>query len=780
VKRIDPLFFFFVVVFEALAGSATWAQSDGSSRGAETANVPANAALEDIVVTARKREETLANVPISVTAFSEQTLDRLNIRSFDDYATQTPNLSFSYGTADYSFGGSRSPAIRGVSGEGTVGVYIDDTPVPDSLDPRVVDIARIEILKGPQGTLFGQGSLGGNLRLVTVAPTTVDPSIHFQARAGVTSGGGSPDYGVDFAGSQSIIGDTLVARLVGFVDHTAGFLTRTYANADGTRVSSNNQGASLSYGGSLALLWRATDQLTVTPRVMYQFTENHGWPAPYAPLPGFTVSSLTLNRVANIQEGTTDHWVLPSITVKYMGEGFSIVSSTSYFDRLTLNTEDDSEGTQWAFDHAGYLPTVSPKQPFPWNYSLPQRNATNETRISFDPQHGLSGIAGVYISHQYQNDVDNGNTLPGLAAGGYTNFPGYCPGTLPCPSYNTNLVFIGAYPVNKLDEAAFGELYYDWRQLQFTAGLRYFRERQSESYVVQGAVEGGYSARNLGEATQHGVTPKIAVSYKIDSDTMVYASASKGFRAGGVGQSLLSYCGLLPELGVKPGEPTKFGADWVWNYELGGKAQLDGERLVLTGAVFQMNWSNIQQRFTVPICDLGITVNEGAARSRGAELEVSGRPWARLEVRAGIGYVDARITEQGLSVLPGVGSRIAQVPEVTENISATMTQPLKGDYVGFVTADASHVGSSDSYTASLGYPLVRPGYTLLNGSVGMRWKSAELALYAANITNQHPNLGDLSPAGYAQHTDLSADAPILPRVATLQPFNAGIQYRQRF
>jgi outer membrane receptor protein involved in Fe transport len=284
----------------------------------------------------------------------------------------------------------------------------------------------------------------------------------------------------------------------------------------------------------------------------------------------------------------------------------------------------------------------------------------------------------------------------------------------------------------------------------------------------------------LGEATQHGVTPKIAVSYKIDSDTMVYASASKGFRAGGVGQSLLSYCGLLPELGVKPGEPTKFGADWVWNYELGGKAQLDGERLVLTGAVFQMNWSNIQQRFTVPICDLGITVNEGAARSRGGELEVSGRPWERLEVRAGIGYVDARITEQGLSVLPGVGSRIAQVPEVTENISATMTQPLKGDYVGFVTADASHVGSSDSYTASLGYPLVRPGYTLLNGSVGMRWKSAELALYAANITNQHPNLGDLSPAGYAQHTDLSADAPILPRVATLQPFNAGIQYRQRF
>jgi outer membrane receptor protein involved in Fe transport len=762
-----------------LLSPAAWPQST-TPAGSEAETASRAAALEEIVVTARKREETLADVPISITAFSEQTLDRLNIRDFNDFATQTPNLSFSYGTAELGFGGTRSPAIRGVSGEGTVGVYIDDTPVPDSIDPRVVDLARIEILKGPQGTLFGQGSLGGNLRMITVQPSASDPDIHFEARAGATSGGGSPDYGVNFAGSYNLIDDHLIARLVGFVDHTAGFLTRTYPDAAGNLVHVNNQGATFSYGGSLSLLWKLTDRLSITPRILYQMSSDYGWAAPYAPLPGFTITSLTLNRVADIQEGVSDHWALPSLLINYRGDGFTIVSSTNYFDRDILNTEDASEGTQWAFDNAGYLPHVSPKQPFPWNESIPQRSETNETRISFDQSHGFSGVAGIYISQQFSNEIDNGNYLPGLAAGGYTTFPGYCPGTPPCPTYGSDLVWYSVYPLTKLDEAAFGELYYEWQHWQFTAGLRYYKERQTRSEVNAGAVEAAYNPQDLGTATQHGVTPKGAVSYKISEDTMVYASAAKGFRAGGVGQSLLPYCGLLPELGLKPGEPTKYNADWVWNYEVGGKTQLAGGRMVLSAALFQMNWSNIQQNFTVPVCFLGITENEGAARSRGGEIELSGHPWESLDIRAGIGYVDARITEQGLPVLPPVGARIAQVPEATENFSATVTHPLKGPYEGFITGEVSHVGSSDSYTASLGHPLTRPGYTLVNGSMGVRWSKSELALYAANITNRHPNLGDLNPAGYVRHEDLSADSPIIPRVATLQPFNAGIQYRQRF
>jgi iron complex outermembrane recepter protein len=738
-----------------------------------------SSSLDEVVVTARKRSESLADVPISVTAFSEQSLERLNIRTFDDYATQTPNLSFSYGTGELSYGGTRTPAIRGVSGEGTVGVYIDDTPVPDTIDPRVVDIARIEILKGPQGTLFGQGSLGGNLRIITVQPSTTDQDIHFSARLGGTSGGGSADYGVDFAGSQNLISDVLTARIVGFVDHTAGFITRTYPEADGSRASVNNQGATFSYGGSLTLLFKPIDQLSITARIMYQMTEDHGWPAPFAPLPEFQVTSLIMNRVANIQEGSSDHWALPSLSINYTGPGFSIVSSTSYFDRDILNTEDASEGTAWAFTNFG-LGAVPPHTPFPWNESLPQRSETNETRLSFDPWHGLSGIVGFYISQQFSNEIDNGNDNSAISPA-LTSFPGYCPTAAPCPTYGSNLVWYSVYPLNKLDEAGFGELYYDWGHLNFTVGMRYFKERQSETSVDAGALDEAYIANNLGTATEHGISPKGAIAYKFDANNMVYVSAAKGFRAGGVGQALIPECGsIVGQLGLEPYEPTRYKPDTVWNYEVGGKSQIADGHMVLSAALFQMDWSDIQQHFTVPNCFLGITENEGAARSRGGEVELSGRPLDFIELRAGIGYVDARITEQGLSILPPVGSRVQQVPEATENFSATITQPITGNYVGFITGDVGHTGSSDSYTASLGYPLTRAGYTLVNGSFGVRFNKSELSVYANNITNQHPNLGDINPAGYVAHTSLAADAPIDPRVVTLQPFNIGIQYRQHF
>ena len=136
-----------------------------------TASATVPAGLEEITVTARKKSETVLSVPVSITAFSEADLEKLNISSFTDYATKTPNMTFSYGTANYGYVDSHSIAIRGISGVGTTGVYIDDTPVPDSLDPRVVDIARIEVLKGPQGTLFGQNATGGAINYVAAKPT---------------------------------------------------------------------------------------------------------------------------------------------------------------------------------------------------------------------------------------------------------------------------------------------------------------------------------------------------------------------------------------------------------------------------------------------------------------------------------------------------------------------------------------------------------------------------------------------------------------------------------
>lgn len=735
--------------------------------------------LEQVVVTARKRVEAPIDVPISITAFSAETLSELNIRSFDDYATKTPNLSFSYGTAELGFGATRSVAIRGIAGEDTVGVYIDDTPVPDSIDPRVVDIERIEVLKGPQGTLFGQGSLGGNIRIITVQPSPHDTNGYFEVRGGKTSDAEDMDYGVSFAGSHNLVGDAVTARVVAFVDNTAGFLRRAYPNPDGTTGESPNQGADFTYGGSVSVLWQASENFKVTLRTMVQRTDIHGWPAPYAPLPGFAITSLTLNREANVQERTSDTWYLPSLNLSYRGSHFAITSSTSYFDRTVLDTEDASEGTNWYFTNF-YGLTFPTNLPIPWDESVPQRRTTNETRISFDPSHGVSGVLGIYYSRQYSNEDDNGHYLPGIAASGLTSFPGYCPGnTTTCPSYGTDLNWYSTYPLHRIDRALFGELYLDWHQWELTLGLRGYRDSQTLNSLSEGAGN-GYIVHDDGATTQSGVTPKAALSFKFDGHHLAYASVSKGFREGGVSQPPIAQCGLLEQLGLTPGVPAKYGSDTVWNYEIGGKAESDDGRMILTGAAFQMNWNNIQQAFTLPLCFLGITVNEGAARARGGELEFTGKPLPQLELRAGLGVDDAKITSQSVPGLPAVGSRVVQIPKVTATASGTITQPLGSNHTGFLTADVSYVGDSTTNTGALGYPLTRASYTLVNASIGVRWNRSELSLYAANLTNEHPNLGDLNPAGYVRHESLAADAPTLPRVATLQPFNIGLQYRMQF
>jgi len=738
--------------------------------------------VQEVIVTARKRDETIMDVPVSVTAFSATTLQQLNVRSFTDYATKTPNVSFSYGIGEGVNGlsGTRSVSIRGISGANTTGVYLDDTPIPASVDPRVVDIDRIEILKGPQGTLFGQNSIGGTLHLITVQPSDTDRNAYFSARMGDTSGAGSPDYSANFASNQTLVPDALTVRAVGFFDHTGGFITQTYPNSTGGTVSDGNQGASRTYGGSLSLLWTATERLSATMRLMGQNTKTTGWPAPFAPLPAFGVVSLINNRSANVPESANDRWYLSTLSVKYKGDAYSVVSSTSYFDRQVFDVENGSEGTNWYVQNVLGYP-VSQSTPYRWTETTPERSVTNETRISFDKTHGFSGIAGIYVSKFYLNIIDGPTYLPPyLVDAGITRGPNYCPGgTTTCPSYGSNLAWYSALPTTYRDQALFGELYYDWGPIELTAGARYHGNRQNGSTLLEGGTFPGYSLATLPEGNQHGVVPKVAVTYKFDPQTMVYASAAQGFRAGGAGLPLPNTCELPPGSYVTLGQPTRYNSDSVWNYEIGGKMEFAEHRLLLTGALFQMNWNNIQQQVLIPVCAIPVTVNEGSARARGGELELSGHATENLEFRAGLAYDDAVITAQGPGTLP-IGSRVAQVPKATANLSGTYRHPITATLSGFLTTDWSYVGSSDSYTSGLGHPLARPSYRLLNASIGVSWMKSELSLYAANITNQHPNFGEMIPIAFFRHDGTGPDAPELPRVVTLQPFNAGLQFRHRF
>ena len=387
--------------------------------------------LDTVIVTARKRDESLAQVPVSITAFTSQTLENYNIQSFNDYATKTPNISFAYGGGPTGIADARTIAIRGITGQnlfgtaGATGFYIDDTPVPGSVDPRVLDIDNIEVLKGPQGTLYGESSLGGNVRLVTKKPNLTEDTIGYMLEAGATSGGGSPDGGASVIGNLVLSPDRLALRVVAFGNHDAGYLTRTFPNPPqgGTigdivtlpfeavpRTSVGNQGADTSYGGSLALLLKVTDALEGRLRVLYQNTEDHGFPATFAPLPypneahnppySEYIPQYTVNRDFNVQPDAIDRWALPSLDLNYKGNGFNVVSSTSYFYRHTHDLEDSSYGTQQFFYYYNYGANAVPNQPYTWDGEHYHNQITEEARISFDPIHNLSGTAGrVHLAH---------------------------------------------------------------------------------------------------------------------------------------------------------------------------------------------------------------------------------------------------------------------------------------------------------------------------------------------------------------------------------------------
>jgi iron complex outermembrane recepter protein len=267
-----------------------------AARADDTA--PASAeptSLEAITVTARKRDESLATVPVSITVFTGEALASYNIQSFNDYATKTPNVSFSYGGGPTGIADARTVAIRGITGQnlfgtsGATGFYIDDTPVPGSVDPRVLDIDNIEVLKGPQGTLFGESSLGGNVRLITRRPNLDKDEFTVTADAGLTSGGGSLDGGSSVIANVSLVPDKLALRIVLFANHDAGYLTRTFPdpsspavtdpNLSVPRTSVGNQGAVTTYGGSLSTLLKVSDDFEARLRVMFQNTTDNGFPA---------------------------------------------------------------------------------------------------------------------------------------------------------------------------------------------------------------------------------------------------------------------------------------------------------------------------------------------------------------------------------------------------------------------------------------------------------------------------------------------------------------------
>jgi iron complex outermembrane receptor protein len=715
-----------------------------------------DATMQEIIVTSQKRSENLETVPMSITALTAVTLQSAGIESFVDYATKIPNLTFSTGN-NYGAVNSRGVAIRGIQGADTTGFYVDDLPVPLSLDPRVVDLARIEVLRGPQGTLYGARSMGGTVRLITTVPNTDDFTIDTHVQ-GTTLEGGGNGYQVDATINVPLIKDHLALRITPYSGTDGGFENREFPNPPGasTFQEVKNVGRDDFYGTTATLQWNPTDNLTIKPKVMYQLSSTNGLPlGDYYPGNDIQV------RHFDIPEENLDRWTDWGLVIDYKAPLGTVTSATSVFDRVAHESEDVTEYTQAAI--SGYSGITLPFYPSPILATESNHVTVEELRFASDFKGPVQFIGGLYYSKSTYIIISN-NTMPGYNAvsGG---------------ALGTDVMYYEWAPTHQEERAAFGEVTYSFNsEWSATVGGRFSRDSEDQGGYQYGYLVGTGNTPSpiMGAEAESRFTPKYLVKYMPTSDVTLYGSASQGFRPGGSqAPPPASICAAdYARLHLTPEDLSTFKGDSVWNYELGSKLRFRDPRITLNSSLFWINWTDTRQTLVLD-CTYPVLINAGRSRSRGGELEVTANPIDSLTLTGSLGYTDAKILSAGpLVSIPPPGSAIQQVAPWTGAFSADYKYPLSDTLQGVARLDYSYVDHSYSATITAGSPRLRQSYELLNLRAGIVKGPWETVVFVNNVTDTRQNLGD--------YLSLDGEAPGRPRWLTGPPRTVGIDLRMHF
>jgi outer membrane receptor protein involved in Fe transport len=727
--------------------------------------------LEEVVVSARRKEELLTAVPASITAYTSDFLEKQNIRSFADYATRIPNLTFQYGQgAELLWSGSRTTTIRGVSGEGTTAYYINDTPVPASVSPQTLDLDRIEVLKGPQGTLFGASSMGGTLRFITKKPSLEGSTGTVQFQGGSTKEGGF-DFNGDVLGNLALVpGRVGVDAAFGYSSES-GFAKRAFPSASGQLVVKGDQGRDDTVTASVTLRAKFSDPLEATVALIGQSTYLHGFPAAYVPLPGYRPLSYTAIRDRDVQEYSKDRWGMGSFVLNYSASGLSVVSSTSFFSRRIEEQEDDTEGTNLYFEQTIGVPLGNPA--FNTLSILHEQQVTHETRLAVEDGtvlRGLSGTAGVFYQHTLNHTFLPVIPVQAMADAGL---------------YPDN---VGANSAtNHGDQTAlFSEVYYKlFPRLTLTLGVRqYWVDQQTDPQWNYGFLFGpDVSIAPATREKESGLVPKAVVSYTVGDEGNIYASASQGFRPGGSNTQLPPVIcdGDLANLGITKDATLRYKSDTLWSYEVGAKSRLSGGRVNASVAAFEIDWSHIQQTALLPTCTLSFIANAGKARLRGGELELAGRPFAEtpLSLQLGLGYTDGVLRDPGV-LAQAPNTRLSQVPQWTGTISASYERPIAPGMSLFAAVDYSYTGSVEVSNGQRGFYERQP-FNMVDGNIGLSFGRSQVMVYGKNLLDKRLNFGDQPSAGFERQVVLpDGSDQRLPRAVVSRPRQWGLQYQVDF
>jgi len=796
-------------------GAAALAQQPPPPAATPASAPAANTGVQEVIVTAERRAESVQNVPLSITALSSAALEDRAATNFIDYASQVPGLAFGYtgdGTAT-----ARTISIRGISGDGTTGFYIDETPVPDSIDPRVVDVQRIEVLRGPQGTLYGARSMGGTVRMISQEPNLTEFSGWAKANGSHTQDAATQNYGLDAVLNMPLVTDHAALRVDVFAQHDGGYFKRQFLSdpAEVNLLPPNSNprdvgalptttvddvGRTNSFGGAATLLWKFTDDFSVTPRVMYQKSESNGlnysdvgaYPVP-TPSPPPQVSmhpdGFTQYRFFDLPEFSVDRWVLASLGIHWNLSAGALTSSTSYFDR-TVDEREDETDFLWQNLFAPFdgipLPAGGFYHAVPIASTIEElkqiHEFVEEVRFVSQLQGPFQFVTGVFYQ-DVRGRVPYAGYYPPALAPGLSQTGGAVNDFLPLNPANPDEIFGSDAQSRQREIAWYGEGNYSITSaLKATLGVRVYDIHSSLSDYLEGLAFGGPRLTDPETTiTANGVNPKAEVDYRFDQDKMVYVMAARGYRPGGLVPSIpgsaasdpLGCFAQLQALGYTSAAQTKhYSPDYLWDYEVGAKTEWADHRLTLNGSIFYIDWQKIQQLVALA-CGFQFRANAGAANVKGFDLEMNARPLDNLTLSAGVGYQPARITEAS-SAVPQlvIGSHVYQVPDWTGTAQATYTVPLSAEGTLVSTVGWSYTGSSTSANVTPTTPRVRPSYALLDARIAYEFGKYEIAFVGKNLTDQIANLAD--------NRSLAAEVLGRPRLVVNQPRTLGLEAIARF
>ncbi len=749
---------------------------------------------EEVTVTARKREETIQDVPFSVVATTEEILRDRGATTIEDVSANVAGFSVQ------NLGpGQSQVAMRGVSAgqivrdqpgvKEQVGVYLDESVISLSLftpDIDLFDMNRVEVLRGPQGTLFGSGSLSGTVRYISNQP---------ELGVSETSGEFSANFIDDgeFGGDAKIVtnvplGDSAAMRIAAYYTKMGGFMDAVQPD-----LSVNED---VNSGERTGVRWsfriEPNERLTITPRLIYQEVTTDGWNRidAYNILGNpFTTTrpAVTLGereQFTQTEEPFSDEFLLADLTLAYEFDNVTLTSITSYTDRDVLVVRDATALTASITGGSIGLPENVFTLDGPLDDGTTAEVLTQELRLS-GGNDKVDWVAGLFYS---TTEREYGQSL---LVNGFEDLTGIPTAGLRAPR---DVLFYSDLSYDLDQTALFGEVTYAFNdKFDLTVGARWYDFEEDRDQIFDGIFGNDNTGTDLvstpGSTSASGFAPRLIASYQMNENAILNAQVSKGFRLGGINDPLnVPLC--TPEDLITFGGRDTWEDEELWNYEVGIKTTVMGGRGTFNLAVFHMDIENLQATVTAGSCSSRVVFNVPEARAQGIELEWTAQLTHFFDVALSASYNDSELSSSltstdangNVSIVSGIqeGNRLPTVPELQVALAGNYRWEMDGGWAGYFSGVYQHVGSRFTQIGdqaagfgtvnllafapnNIGGPLTQstftfdpelPAYDIVNLRLGFLNEKYDISFYVKNVTDERALLaldqerGTLARVGY--------------------------------